>query len=138
MTAPLSTASPEFKQNRGLGRAYRAFFNSWRGLLLAFKHESAFRQELVLGLLVLPWAFVLPFRWVEQVLLIGSLLMVLVVELLNSAIEAVVDRISFEHHELSGRAKDYGSAAVLLTITCAVAIWVGLCGPHLRAWFAAW
>ena len=93
------------------------------GLSVAFRDEQAFRQECWIAIVLTPLAFWVGRSWVEVVLLTGSLLFVLVVELLNSAVEATVDRISFECHELSKRAKDIASAAVFLSlVTCAV-IW---------------
>lgn len=112
------------KQNTGLIRLIRACGHSWSGLRLAFRHEAAFRQELAL---VVPLAIValwLDVTGVERVLLLGSLLLVLIVELLNSALEAVVDRIGSEYHALSGQAKDVASAAVLLSLLLAAATWL--------------
>lgn len=104
---------------------------SLKGLRAAWRHESAFRQELALGVLLLPLAWWIGQGPVEWVLLIGSCLLVLVVELLNSAIESVVDRIGIEHHELSGRAKDLGSAAVMVALGLVVLTWVLLAGQKL-------
>lgn len=120
-----------FKGNIGIKRVYYAFFNSWSGLGSAIRHESAFRQELTLALLLIPAALWLPVTPVERVLLIGSVLLVLIVELLNSSVEAAIDRISLERHRLSKRAKDLGSAAVLLALLLCVFTWVGLAGPHV-------
>lgn len=100
---------------------------SLKGLSSAWRHESAFRQELSLCLLLLPLAWWIGPGPVEWLLLVGSCLIVLIVELLNSAIESVVDRIGTEHHELSGRAKDLGSAAVMLALMLAGLTW-GLLG----------
>jgi len=97
---------------------------SWAGLRSGYRHENAFRQEVWLTAVALPLAAWLGRNWLDVLLLAGSVWLVLIVELLNSAVEAVVDRISFEHHELAGRAKDYGSAAVLLTLLLAGAIWL--------------
>lgn len=94
--------------------------------MFAVREESAFRQELTLTFCLIPVALVLPFGAFERLMLIGSLVLVLVVELLNSSIEAVVDRISFEHHGLSKRAKDYGSAAVTLSLLSCVIVWATL------------
>ncbi|WP_290789291.1 diacylglycerol kinase [Halomonas sp.] len=104
---------------------------SLKGLRAAWRHESAFRQELALGVLLLPLAWWIGQGPVEWVLLIGSCLLVLVVELINSAIESVVDRIGIEHHELSGRAKDLGSAAVMVALGLVVLTWVLLAGQKL-------
>lgn len=100
---------------------------SLKGLSSAWRHESAFRQELSLWLLLLPLAWWIGQGPVDWILLVGSGLIVLIVELLNSAIESVVDRIGTEHHELSGRAKDLGSAAVMLALMLTGLIW-GLLG----------
>ncbi|WP_116473502.1 diacylglycerol kinase [Zobellella maritima] len=107
----------------GLGRIVSAIGYSWQGIKSAFQHEAAFRQECLLVLLLLPVALFWDVTAVEKVILIGSLLLVLIVELLNSAVEAVVDRIGHEHHELAGRAKDMGSAAVLLSMLLLVLAW---------------
>jgi diacylglycerol kinase (ATP) len=117
------------KGNRGLTRAWHAAKNSWCGLVYAFLEESAFRQELTLFALSTPIAFFLPITHLEKALLISSLVMVLVVELLNSSVEAAIDRISFEHHDLSKRAKDFGSAAVMLALLIAVLMWSAVCIP---------
>ena len=110
--------------NTGLRRLIRASGYSWAGLRAACRNEAAFRQELALCLLLVPLGLWLGEDGVERALLVGSLLLVLMVELLNSAIEAVVDRVGAEHHELSGRAKDMGSAAVLVALLNVVVIWV--------------
>ena len=117
------------KGNRGLTRAWHAANNSWCGLVYAFLEESAFRQELSLFALLAPLAFFLPVGYLEKALLISSLIMVLVVELLNSSVEAAIDRISFEHHDLSKRAKDFGSAAVMLALLIALLMWSAVCIP---------
>ncbi|NCX15466.1 MAG: diacylglycerol kinase, partial [Burkholderiaceae bacterium] len=92
----------------------------------AWEHESAFRQELVLLLVLSPIAILLPVGLFEKALMICSLIMVLVIELLNSSVEAAIDRISFEHHDLSKRAKDFGSAAVMLALLIAFVIWAAV------------
>ena len=117
------------KGNRGLTRAWHAAKNSWCGLVYAFLEESAFRQELCLFVLLTPLTFFLPIGYLEKALLISSLIMVLVVELLNSSVEAAIDRISFEHHDLSKRAKDFGSAAVMLALLIALLMWSAVCIP---------
>jgi diacylglycerol kinase (ATP) len=117
------------KGNRGLTRAWHAAKNSWCGLVYAFLEESAFRQELALFVLLTPLALFLPISHLEKALLISSLIMVLVVELLNSSVEAAIDRISFEHHDLSKRAKDFGSAAVMLALLIALLMWSAVCMP---------
>src|SRR5439155_26969842 len=94
-----------------------ALFYSLSGLALACRHESAFRQEIALAAVLLPAACLLPVGAIERVLLVTSVLLVLIVELLNSSVEAAIDRIGFDTHRLSKRAKDLGSAAVLITLT---------------------
>ena len=117
------------KGNRGLVRAWHAAKNSWRGLVFAFKEESAFRQELTLFVLMTPIALVLPVSLFEKAVLICSLVLVMAIELLNSSVEAAIDRISFEHHDLSKRAKDFGSAAVMLALLISFILWVCVCLP---------
>jgi diacylglycerol kinase (ATP) len=119
------------KSKGGLQRIWRATFYSFDGFRSALKHEHAFRQELLLCALLLPLALWLPLLPGERVILIASLLIVLIVELLNSAIEAVVDRVSLENHELSKRAKDFGSAAVFLGLTNVGVAWGFIAGPAL-------
>ena len=117
------------KGNKGFTRAWHAAKNSWCGLVYAYMEESAFRQELTLFAILTPIAFFLPINYLEKALLISSLIMVLVVELLNSSVEAAIDRISFEHHDLSKRAKDFGSAAVMLALIISVLLWSAVCIP---------
>lgn len=117
------TVNPH-KGRTGLDRIVRATGYSWQGLRAAVASESAFRQELAAALVLVPIAFWLGRSWVEVALLAGSVLLVMIVELLNSAVEAVVDRVSFEHHELSKRAKDFGSAAVALALLLCGGIWI--------------
>ena len=116
--------------NTGISRIIKATGYSWAGLRAAFRHEAAFRQELALCLVLVPVAIWLGQTGVEQALLIGSLLLVLIVELLNSALEAVVDRFGGEQHELSGRAKDIGSAAVFIALLTVIAVWGLVLFPH--------
>ncbi len=111
------------KGRTGLDRIRHAAGYSLQGMQAALRHESAFRQEAWLAAALLPAAFWLGRTWVEVALLAGSVVMVMIVELLNSAIEATVDRISFELHELAKRAKDYGSAAVFLALALCGGIW---------------
>jgi diacylglycerol kinase (ATP) len=132
MTATSANSNPH-KGRTGLDRILHAAGYSWAGLRNAYRLESAFRQEVWLAVVALPLACVLGRHWIEITLLAGSIWMVLIVELLNSAVEAVVDRVSFEHHELAGRAKDYGSAAVLLTLLMAGAIWLTILWQRLTA-----
>jgi diacylglycerol kinase (ATP) len=110
--------------NTGLKRLILATRFSAQGLVHAWKHETAFRQELSLAFVMTPIALWLGRTGYERLLLIASLLLVLIVELLNSAIETAVDRIGDEPHELSGRAKDLGSAAVFISLILVVAVWV--------------
>ncbi|MBU0910630.1 MAG: diacylglycerol kinase [Proteobacteria bacterium] len=112
------------RNGRGLRRLINAGKSSLAGFTAAYKYEEAFRQELVLCVVLLPVALLLGETGVEKSLLAGSLLLVMIVELLNSAVEAVVDRVGLEIHPLSGRAKDMGSAAVFLVITHAVLVWL--------------
>lgn len=105
-----------FGNGTGLLRAFKAFNCSLQGLVAAFKHESAFRQELALACFFLPYGIWLGDGITQKMFLVALVVMVLVVELLNSAVETVVDRIGVERHELSGRAKDLGSAAVMLCL----------------------
>jgi diacylglycerol kinase (ATP) len=112
------------RSGKGLGRLSRAFGWSVAGLKATFVHEAAFRQELLLCAILVPLAFYFGRTGVEKALLLGSLLLILIVELLNSAVEAVVDRIGAEEHDLAGRAKDMGSAAVFLSLVNAGVIWL--------------
>ena len=107
----------------GIRRIFKASYCSYLGLKAAFKEESAFRQELMLTLLMLPASFYLAASVIHWALLVGVLLLVLIVELLNSAIEALTDRVGTEHHILSGRAKDMGSAAVTISLLIVVITW---------------
>ena len=107
----------------GIKRIMHASYYSYLGFRAAWKHESAFRQESVLALILLPLAFWLGRGAVEVALLVGTIFIVIIVELINSGIEAVVDRVGDEPHELSGRAKDMGSAAVLLSLVLVVIVW---------------
>jgi diacylglycerol kinase (ATP) len=112
-----------YKGRTGIDRVRRALGYSLQGLSLALRSESAFRQEAVLALVMLPAAFWLGRNWVEVTLLAGTVLLVLIVELLNSGIEAAIDRVSYDMHELSKRAKDFGSAAVLLALLICSGTW---------------
>ena len=123
------------KSKSGLVRIWRAFFYSLAGFAAALKYEHAFRQELILCLVLLPFTVFLPLTLVERIILIMTLMFVLVVELLNSAVEAIVDRISMENNELSKRAKDLGSAAVCLSLVVAALAWVLLAGPAMLRLF---
>ena len=112
-----------FKGKSGLVRVWHAFLNSCAGLSGAFRHESAFRQEVVLAAVLVPVACVVDVTRLERAALIATVLLLLVVELLNAGIETAIDRISFELHPLSKRAKDMGSAAVLLALVLLVVVW---------------
>jgi diacylglycerol kinase (ATP) len=120
------------KGRTGLARVLFAARHSSAGLSAAWRHESAFRQELLLATLMLPAALWLGSGWVERSLLAGSVLLVLIVELLNSGLEAAIDRISLDLHDLSKRAKDYGSAAVLLALILCGGIWAGALWSRLQ------
>jgi diacylglycerol kinase (ATP) len=117
------------KGQRGLRRLFNAFFYSLSGLRLAFDHESAFRQEIVIAVVLIPLACFAPVVAAERVLLIGSVVLVLIVELLNSSVEAAIDRIGLDTHRLSKRAKDLGSAAVFLALLLLVITWALVLGP---------
>jgi diacylglycerol kinase (ATP) len=113
-------------KNTGWRRIVLAGGYSLQGLIATWRNEAAFRQELWLVLLAAPLALWLGDGLLEKALLIATLLLILVVELLNSALESIVDRIGPEHHTLSGRAKDQGSAAVLLTLILAAIVWAAI------------
>lgn len=117
----------------GMARLIKATTYSWKGIRAAFRHEAAFRQELLLVLVLFPASFWVARSMIEWVLLVVPLLLVLVVELLNSAIESVVDRISDQAHILSGQAKDMGSAAVLFSLLIIVAAWVPITWTRFHA-----
>jgi len=123
-----------YKGNRGLTRAWHALKNSVNGFRVAIREESAFRQELTLAALLVPIGIAVPVDAVSHVLLIGSVLLVLIVELLNSSVETAIDRISLERHELSRRAKDLGSAAVTVALLVCVLTWGLLVGPLVVRW----
>ena len=112
--------------NTGIGRIIRAARFSSQGIAQAWQHEAAFRQEIGLTIILLPLALWLGSSPLERVLLIGSCVFVLVIELLNSAIEAAIDRHGDEFNELSGRAKDFGSAAVMLSLGIVAAVWAAV------------
>jgi len=112
------------KGKTGLRRLINAAGYSISGLAAAARHEDAFRQELFLAAVLVPLGLWVGGSGVERALLVGSVLLVLIVELLNSAIEATVDRVSLEHHSLAKRAKDIGSAAVMLALVNVVVIWL--------------
>jgi len=111
------------QKNTGFGRVLKATFYSYKGLTYAFRHEAAFRQEAVCAAILIPLAFWLEVGRIERLLLINSVVLVLIAELLNTGIEAVVDRIGLERHMLAGAAKDAGSAAVFLTLILCAFVW---------------
>ena len=122
--------STALKGKRGLRRLMNATRYSIDGFAAAWRHEAAFRQELLLAAVMAPVAILLPLSAVEKVLLIGSLLLVLLVELLNTAIEVAIDRDSVRIDPLGKRAKDYGSAAVMIVLLIAGMTWVTILGSH--------
>ena len=120
------------QNQKGLRRILNAFGYSMAGFRSCYKHEEAFRQELILTILAIPLGIWLGGDGVERALLVGSVLFVPIVELLNSAIEANVDRVGLERHKLSKRAKDIASAAVFLSIVLAFAVWGLVLFPHFQ------
>ena len=112
-----------YKGKVGIKRLVNAFGYSIAGTLAAFKHEDAFRQEVILAAILTPVAIYYGETAIDQALMISSLLLIIIVELLNSSIEATVDRISVKHHKLAKRAKDIGSAAVFFSLINAAVIW---------------
>jgi len=112
-----------YKGKTGLQRVWNALFYSLDGLRAAYRHEDAFRQEVFLSLLLIPAAFFFPVSGIGKALMVASVLLVLIIELVNSAIEATVDRISLENHKLAKRAKDIGSAAVLVGLVNVALVW---------------
>ncbi|AJJ11970.1 diacylglycerol kinase [Yersinia rohdei] len=117
-------------QSTGLTRIYKAAGYSVKGLRAAWQNEAAFRQETLVAILAIILAFWLDVDALARILLIASVVLVVIIEVINSAIEAVVDRIGSEFHELSGRAKDMGSAAVLLAILLALFVWITVLWQH--------
>ena len=118
-----SSMESPFKGKTGLRRLINAFGYSVEGFKAAFKHEDAFRQEVFLAIVLIPLAFYLGKTSIEKALMIASVLLVMIVELLNSAVEAAVDHTSTEHHALAKRAKDIGSAAVFFALTIVLVVW---------------
>lgn len=123
VSLPPEESDSPFKGKTGFTRLINAAGYSWAGLRAAFRHEDAFRQETLLAAVLIPLAVYLGDSGVERALMIGAVLLVLIVELLNSALEAAADRISLERHPLIKRAKDIGSAAVLLALVQAAVVW---------------
>ena len=113
-----------YKGKTGLKRIWNALFYSCDGLAAAFKHEDAFRQEVLLALILIPAALFMPVSGIGKGLMVASVLLVLIAELLNSGIEAITDRVSLEDHALAKRAKDMGSAAVMLSLINVFAVWL--------------
>jgi diacylglycerol kinase (ATP) len=128
---PPDTRESPHKGRRGLRRLFNAFFYSLSGLRIAFNHESAFRQEIAIAVVLIPLACFVPVGVAERILLIGTVLLLLIVELLNSSVEAAIDRIGFDTHRLSKRAKDLGSAAVFLTLVLLAVTWGLIAGPTI-------
>jgi diacylglycerol kinase (ATP) len=133
------TAKNPARPSIGPARLAGALRYSIAGFRHASRHEAAFQQEVLVTLLLVPAALLLPVPTLDRLILVLSMLFVIVVELLNSAIEATVDRISAERHPLAAQAKDMGSAAVLLALVMSALCWVVIAGPVLAAWLAtAW
>ena len=123
------SSAQEFKGKKGLVRLWNATGYSRDGILAAWRHEAAFREEILLAAITIPLAFYLGKTGVERALLVGSIILILIVEILNSAVEAVVDKASPEKHDLAQRAKHLGSAAVLFSLTNAAVIWACILWP---------
>ncbi|ACQ93342.1 diacylglycerol kinase [Tolumonas auensis DSM 9187] len=121
--------------NKGLYRVYKAGIYSMQGIKAAWKHEAAFRQEVILMLLLTPAAFIVGAGLTQQLLLLVLAWLVVIVEILNSAVEAVVDRFGGEMHDLSGRAKDMGSAAVFITLVLNAVVWGAVIGQNWLGWW---
>jgi diacylglycerol kinase (ATP) len=119
-----------YKGKTGLRRLWNAFGYSLAGFRAAYKHEDAFRQEVLLAIVLIPLALWVPVGNLGKALMIGSVLLVIIVELLNSAIEATVDRISLENHDLAKRAKDIGSSAVLVSLINVMVVWGLMLWPY--------
>jgi len=133
-----STLPPNpYKGNRGITRAWHALKYSLSGFHIAIREESAFRQELTLAAILVPIGLFVPVAPVEHAVLVGVVLLVLIVELVNSSIEAAVDRISLERHELSKRAKDLGSASVTVALVNCLLAWGFILGPRLWHWLSS-
>ena len=119
----------EFKGKQGLVRLFNALGYSRDGLCAAWKNEAAFREEVLLAVVAIPLAIFLGHSGIERALLIGSIVLILIVEILNSGLEAIVDKASPEKHELAKQAKDMGSAAVLLSLINAAVVWACVLWP---------
>ncbi|HEX4326916.1 MAG TPA: diacylglycerol kinase [Burkholderiales bacterium] len=127
----MDESKSEFKSTDGFGRLAKALKYSTQGLNHMVRHEAAFRQELIAACVLVPVALWLPLGTMEKLWLLGSVVLMLITEIVNSAIEAVVDRVSLERHPLAGRAKDMGSAAVFISVIWIVVVWLSLAGPVL-------
>ncbi|MEN9481726.1 MAG: hypothetical protein RLZZ298_3121 [Pseudomonadota bacterium] len=123
------TSAQEFKGKKGLTRLWNALGYSRDGIAAAWHHEAAFREEILLATIAIPLAFYLGKTGVDRALLVGSIILILIVEILNSAVEAVVDKASPEMHDLAKRAKDMGSAAVLFSLINAAVVWACVLWP---------
>lgn len=132
-TPPVQNAE-DLKGKKGLRRLVNATRYSMQGFKAAYRHEAAFREETLVSGLLIPLAILLPISWFETAVLISSILLVLLAEIFNSALEAVVDRIGPELHPLSGRAKDMGSAAVFLALIIALVLWLSVIVPLALSW----
>ena len=117
-------ASQTKPNGKGVKRIYRASLNAFSGLHACWKNEAAFRQEVVFSIALYPCIFIFDITAIEKAVLFASLTLILVVELVNSAIETTIDRIGIEHHPLSGRAKDIGSAAVFMSVLLMIGVWL--------------
>jgi diacylglycerol kinase (ATP) len=130
-TPPIEPIDKPPKGKTGIARIVQAFFSSCAGLADAFRHEAAFRQEVALAVVLIPAALLMNVSATERVLLVGSMMLVLIVELLNTGIEVTIDRISYERHPLSKLAKDVGSAAVLLSLVLLGLVWAIIALPKI-------
>ena len=135
MTEPELKSAEALKGKRGLRRLINATRYSWQGIRAGFENEAAFREECLLAIILIPLALLLPVTLLEKVILINSVLFLLLTEILNSALEAVVDRIGMEVHPLAGRAKDMGSAAVLFALIMGLVAWGSIALPAVFALF---
>lgn len=120
------------EKNTGFKRVLKAMFYSYKGISHALKNEAAFRQEAISAAIMIPIACLVDVTVVERILLVSSVFLVLIVELLNTGIEAVVDRVGYERHELAGLAKDMGSAAVLVSIVMCLFIWFSILSQFVK------
>jgi diacylglycerol kinase (ATP) len=133
-----TTSKHGVRKRTGVTRAFFALRNSTDGFIAAWREESSFRQELIVFIALVPCAFLLNISSLERALLLITALLVLLVELINSSIEAAIDRISLERHELSKRAKDCGSAAVCVALLICALAWGSVCIPLVMRWVRAW